>query len=167
MRSNQNRWLRRTAIFALAAFLPLATAGCFGDFRLLRKTYKFNQEVSPDKWVRWLVFLVITIVPVYGLAVVIDALFANSVEFWTGENPIMAGHPVTRTALGPNGELATATFRANGLVDLTVTERDGTVHALQFVREGDTLAARAPDGKLLARVVEVNGRPAIVEGSLQ
>ena len=166
MRS-QNRWLRGTAIVALAAFLPLATAGCFGKFRLVKKTYKFNQEVSPDKWIQWFVFLVITIIPIYGLALVIDALFANSVEFWTGENPIMAGHPVTRTALGPNGELATATFRASGVVDLVVTETDGTVHTLQFVREGETLAARSPDGTLLARVGDLGGHPTIIEGSLR
>lgn len=33
-------------------------------------------------------FLVLTWVPVYGVATLADALVFNSVEFWTGKNPI-------------------------------------------------------------------------------
>jgi hypothetical protein len=41
-----------------------------------------------DKWADELIFLVCVLVPVYGIATFADAIVFNSVEFWTGENPI-------------------------------------------------------------------------------
>jgi hypothetical protein len=39
-------WLRRLlAGFVLVAFVPMSTSGCFGDFRLVKKTYNFNKNV--------------------------------------------------------------------------------------------------------------------------
>ena len=141
----------------LAAFIPMATVGCFGKFQLTKKVYKYNQDMSPDKWIQWFGFLVMSIIPIYGLAVAVDAVFANSIEFWTGENPIMADTGVRRVAQGANGELAIATFRAHGIVDLQLVEADGTEHALTLVREDEAIAAYDADGKLLGRVGDVNG----------
>ncbi len=146
----------------LAAFIPMATVGCFGKFQLVKKVYKYNQDMSPDKWVQWFGFLVANIIPIYGLATAIDALFANSVEFWTGENPIMTQSEVRRVAQGANGELAIATFRAAGIVDLELVEADGTAHALTLVREDAAVAAYDADGKLLGRVGDVNGVPGLL-----
>ena len=153
---------RIIATVALAAFLPLATVGCFGSFELTRKVYKFNKEIDPDKWIQEFTFLVISIIPIYGIAGLIDVLFANSVEFWTGENPITSDAGETRTLYGANGEIVRATFQKDGSVDLTVIESSGSTHAITVVQEGETLAARDTDGNLLARVVDVDGRPAVV-----
>lgn len=165
MSTRVNRWARATAVAALVAFAPIATTGCFGSFELTKRVYRFNQDVDPDKWVQWIVFLVLMVFP-YGLAGLIDTVFANSVEFWTGENPVLtAGR--TSTAYGPDGALARATFNADGSVDLHLLEANGTAHDIRFVREGESLAARDADGKLLARVIDVNGRPSLVEGELR
>ena len=162
--SSRGHWKRVAAVVALASFVPVSMSGCFGRFELTRKVYKFNSEVDPDKWVRWIVFLVLAIFP-YGLATLIDALFANSVEFWTGQNPILADGDDTRTLVGQNGEYVSATRHADGSIDLLAVDADGKTYALHFVREGDSLAARDDDGRLLARVAEVNGQPQLVGGS--
>jgi hypothetical protein len=98
------------ALAVMTGFLPLATAGCFGNFALTRKVYDYNKDVSSDKWVRWLVFLILNVIPVYGFATMFDALFANSIEFWTGENPVTADAGTQRVVQGPNGEVGRATF---------------------------------------------------------
>jgi len=79
---------RRAVVLTMAATAVLGTSGCFGSFNLTRKLYGFNKDVSKDKFVRELVFLGLNIVPIYGVAGLIDAVVANTVEFWTGENPI-------------------------------------------------------------------------------
>ncbi len=145
----------------LAAFIPMATVGCFGKFQLVKKVYKYNQDISPDKWMQWIAFVVMS-VPVYGLTLAVDTVFANSMEFWTGENPIAAQSGVRRVAQGANGELAIATFRAAGIVDLELVEADGTAHALTLVREDAAVAAYDADGKLLGRVGDVNGVPGLL-----
>ncbi len=36
----------------------------------------------------WLVFLVLAFFPVYGLCLFVDAIVFNTIEFWTGDNPM-------------------------------------------------------------------------------
>lgn len=68
-------------------FLALVGAGavaqgCFGSFPALRAVYGFNQGISGSKFVQWLVFLGLCIIPVYEIAGLIDVLILNSIEFW-------------------------------------------------------------------------------------
>jgi hypothetical protein len=79
---------RRAAILTLTAGTLVGTSGCFGSFNLTRKVYGFNKTVSKDKFVQELVFLGLNVVPIYGIAGFIDVVVANTVEFWTGTNPI-------------------------------------------------------------------------------
>lgn len=163
MRSTRSaKALRRLAVAAtLLAFVPAAT-GCFGGFTLTRKVYRWNQQVDNDKWIRWLAFLALNLIPVYGFSMLFDAIFANSVEFWTGDNPVAAAPGTTRVVRGPGGEEARATWRADGAIDLLVTEPSGATHALTFVPEDDGMAALDAEGRLLARVQDVDGRPVLL-----
>ncbi|MDP2652895.1 MAG: DUF3332 family protein [Candidatus Omnitrophota bacterium] len=69
----------------IAAFL---VTGCTGSFNLTRKVYNFHRSQQPDKWMDELCFLVVTLIPVYSIATFADAIIFNSIEFWTGENPV-------------------------------------------------------------------------------
>ncbi len=99
-------WLGRViTITVLSVFVPLTTTACFGTFPLARKVYRWNASVHSDKWVRWLVFLLINIIPVYAGAAILDMVFSNSVEFWTGRNPMAAAPGSTKLVEGPNNLL--------------------------------------------------------------
>ncbi|MCL2025873.1 MAG: DUF3332 domain-containing protein [Leptospirales bacterium] len=62
--------------------------GCIGNFGLSRTVLNWNQKASPNKWVNELIFLVLCVVQVYTITVIVDALIVNSIQFWTGSNPI-------------------------------------------------------------------------------
>ena len=70
----------------LAAAMLLS--GCYGPFELTKKVWKWNGEVSDNKWVVEAVFLVAAVLPVYYVAGAADVIIFNTVEFWTGENPL-------------------------------------------------------------------------------
>jgi hypothetical protein len=162
-----SRWLRRSvAVIMIAGFVPVATAGCFGKFRLVRKVYQFNKDISHDKWVQWLAFLVLVIVPIYGIATLVDAIVANSLEFWTGTNPIQADVGTRKVVKGPNGETITLTVADPRRLHVLVEEPGGAVRTFELVKEGDAVSAWDADGRLLARVSDVAGRPALTGGSL-
>ena len=74
-------------ISALFAFVSLAAVGCYGPFNLTRRVHKWNGQAG-DKWVREVVFLALVILPVYEFASLGDAIVFNSIEFWTGKNPV-------------------------------------------------------------------------------
>jgi hypothetical protein len=162
----RSRWLRGAVLpLVIGGFLPLATAGCIGRFELTRKVYQFNREVDSNKWIQWLAFLVLNVVPVYGFAVLIDAVFANSVEFWTGDNPVTAGTDgATKVVYGPGGEVVRMTRVAPGVMDVDMTEPDGVQQRLMLVFEHDTIAAYDHDGTLVARVGDREGAPALLDG---
>ncbi len=77
---------------SLVAALALLGSGCFGSFGATHSLYKWNSEVSDSKWLRWLVFLALAILPVYSLFVLADVLVLNTIEFFSGKNPIGEGH---------------------------------------------------------------------------
>jgi hypothetical protein len=148
----------------LAVVVPLTTSGCFGRFELTRKFYRFNRDISSDKWIRWFTFLVMAFVPVYLIGGLVDLILGNSLEFWGGQSPFAAGAGGTRYAFGPNGEVVAVTPLEPGVVLLQVTDADET-RTLRVVREADSMAAYDEHGKLLARVGERGGVPVLLEGA--
>jgi len=74
-------------MLVIAVMLLSIISGCFGSFNLTRKLYKWNESVG-DKWVNTAVMWVFVIIPVYEVCGFIDFAILNTVEFWTGENPL-------------------------------------------------------------------------------
>ena len=141
-------WRKGTAIAVLLAFLPLASA-CFGSFNLTRRVYQFNKGVAADKWVRWLVFIAVS--PIYPAAATVDLLFANTLEFWAGDNPISAQLEPS-SVVGPDGAVVSLVPVENG-ARIVVTETSGAVRSVTLLREAPgVVAVYAADGALLRRV---------------
>ena len=150
-RSYRGAWQKGVAAAVLLGFVPFASA-CFGSFNLTRKVYQFNKSVSPDKWLRWLTFLALNVIPLYPFASLVDAFFANSVEFWTGSNPITAKLE-PQTVVGPNGEVASLIPIENG-ARIVVTEPSGALHTATLLREAPgVVAAYDEQGRLVQRLV--------------
>lgn len=86
--SNTMKIIKRS-LFALSMGSLLVTqTGCFGEFALVRKVYTWNDELSDSKFVKTLVFYVLNIIPVYGIASFVDLIIFNLIEFWSGSNPL-------------------------------------------------------------------------------
>lgn len=63
----------------------LAQTACIGPFKLTTKLHAWNSQLG-DKFINALVFFVL--LPVYALSLVGDAIIFNTIEFWSGSNPI-------------------------------------------------------------------------------
>ena len=71
----------------LIAGFSVVLSGCYGSFELVKKVYAWNGSFE-SKFAKEAVFLGLNIIPVYGIASFVDGLIFNSVEFWTGNNPM-------------------------------------------------------------------------------
>jgi hypothetical protein len=153
---------RSVAALLLAALLPVA-GGCFGSFHITRKVYNFNKSATPNKWVRWCLFMGMNIIPVYWVAVVGDVVFANAVEFWTGSNPIVVKLE-PRRVVGPDGGVAELVPVDNG-ARIVVTEASGAVHEMTLLREAPgAVAVYDAEGVLVRRVVGLGSdEPQVIE----
>ena len=65
----------------------LGLGGCWGSFSLTGKVYDWNGSFG-SKWASWAVFLVFIILPVYGTLLFLDAIVFNTIDFFSGKNPI-------------------------------------------------------------------------------
>ena len=72
--------------FIVVTALLLQT-GCFGSFQLTQKVYEFNADID-DQFAQEAVFLAMCIIPIYEFSALFDALLFNTIEFWSGDNPI-------------------------------------------------------------------------------
>lgn len=84
----------------VAAFLA---TGCTGSFNLTRKVYNFHRSQT-DKWADELCFLIVTLIPIYSLATFADAIVFNSIEFWTGNNPVTMAGQTSQTKMVKYGK---------------------------------------------------------------
>jgi hypothetical protein len=147
------------------------SAGCYGKFQLTRTLYEANKSVE-DKFLRSLVTWVL-IIP-YGIAGFLDFAVFNLIEFWSGENPIVAGSQTRVYAKGDDRAVMTIAredgttvatverYHAGSLVS-TLRIRDdgvGTVTS-ELVEDGKvvrTMTARqATDGSVSVVAVSSSG----------
>ena len=76
----------------------ILSTGCTGTFGLTRKIHNWQTSFE-NRWVDEAAFLGCVILPVYGLSTLGDALIFNSIEFWTGNNPM---HEALKQGDGPS-----------------------------------------------------------------
>ena len=116
--------------FKMAATLMICSAflftSCVGSFGLHNRLSTWNQGIS-NKAVNELVFLVLNIIPVYGVCYMADALVINSIEFWSGSNP-MASIGDIKKVQGENGNYLVETLE-NGY---SIT-KEGEDTAMQLI----------------------------------
>lgn len=166
MKSRSSRLV--AALFATV--LSLHVSGCFGSFTLTRNIYGFNERISDNKFVRWLVFLGITIIPVYGLGALADALVFNSLEFWTGSNPLANAETLedgTRVVrLSPTDTLRLSRDEQHGVMRVELDRAGAEPQVRYFEPLEDGMAVRDEAGALLVRARErVDGSIEVVDAS--
>lgn len=82
-----NRGRRGHSMIALLC-VGLLVSGCYGPFNLVRRLHHWNGQVG-GRWANEVVFLGLAyLLPVYSICGLGDVLIFNSIEFWTGDNPI-------------------------------------------------------------------------------
>lgn len=98
---------------------------CIGSFALTNKVLSWNQQVG-NKFVNELVFFAFWILPVYEVTSLADLLIINSIEFWSGNNPVTASTKVIDT---DNGRYL---VKCDGKGYDVVCERTGETVRLDF-----------------------------------
>lgn len=140
---------RPSGMLAVAMAAALFASGCYGPFYLTRRVHQWNGEVSDNKWVVEVVFLVCSWLPVYGIATLADAVIFNSVEFWTGENPLKKPIASDATRRIVRGDTETVLSRSGDELVLQQFQGGAPGPTLRLRREGHGTIAMNQDGAVL------------------
>lgn len=117
--------------------LMYSTTSCIGSFKLTNKVFEWNKSVG-EKFVNELVFLGLVILPVYGLSLFIDGIILNSIEFWSGSNPVSMkeGEKEIQYVKNESGDLMKITATKNKFsVEAVDGKNAGKVEVLEFSPE--------------------------------
>ena len=165
-------------VFVIILSGSIMFSSCVGSFGLFNRVAKWNQGVS-NKFVNELVFLALNIIPVYGVCYLADALVINSIEFWTGSNP-MASIGQTKTIKGENGNYLVKTLE-NGYsitkegetasTDLIFNNEDNSWNAvsegvstkLLKMSNNGTAVLYLPDGTTMDVTLDAQGKIAATQ----
>ena len=145
----------RMAVVLLAG--ALMVSGCYGPFTLTKKVHHWNGQVSENKWVVEVVFLLCAWLPVYGIASLADAVIFNSVEFWTGKSMLTesasSGTPTIKRIVRKHSEaVLTRTQGPHGNELLIEQFQRGQLESsLRLRREGESIVAFNRNGAVLFR----------------
>ena len=148
--------MNRRFIALLASLIMLASigTGCIGRFALSGKVRAFNLEATEDRWGREILFVCLYVIPVYPFAGTIDIIIVNSIEFWTGTNPIDNGPSVTPVALNEwttdEGTQITMIHRGDDSIDVSLISIDGEERFLNLKRSENGVVASDASGEVLA-----------------
>ena len=107
----------KTLIAVLLLSTSILCSSCIGSFKLWNGLKEWNRGVS-NKFVNELVFIALNIVPVYSVAYFADVVVLNTIEFWTGSNPIACNE--SKEVKGTNGDYLVAS-NENGY---TITNKE-------------------------------------------
>jgi len=124
------RMFRGTAIILTAVLSMNVLAGCHGSYTLFHKVLKWNGTIG-DKWVRSVVHFLMWLVPVYGICFFVDLVGLNTIEFWTGSNPL---------AMNPGDKEQQVVAYNNDLYRITATKNRFDVIRITGQKAGEAVA---------------------------
>ena len=123
--------------FTSAACAMMLT-GCLGQNALFDTVQDWNATATNNKFVNQGISFIFWWVPVYGLSLLGDIIIFNSIEFWTGTNPIsnegakVAG--TTETITDGLGNQAELTYNADGSISVLATS-NGAEERYTLIKE--------------------------------
>lgn len=158
--------------FLLIMTASLVMSSCIGSFGLFNKVLDWNKDATGNKFLNELIFIVIS--PAYALCGTADLLVLNTIEFWTGSNPLAANVGKTESIMGSDGKLYAVTtlkdgyeikdadgnvmnFTYNEKDNTWLVEKDGATTVLLKMKGNDTAQIYLPDGKTMDVTLDNQG----------
>lgn len=110
----------------------LMCSSCIGSFSLFNKYEQWQCNMTSNKIVNGIVGLILQPI-VGGVCLTVDALVLNTIEFWSGENPMAANHTIQ--VKGQDGRYYAVKTLKNGY---KVTSPTGEVTIFTHNAENDS-----------------------------
>ena len=135
-------------------------SSCIGSYSLFNKFTSWELRMTKSKYLNAIIGFVIDIVCI-PVTLVVDSLVLNTIEFWSGENPLQANIGKTQQVMGQDGKIYAVKTLKNGY---EVTDPSGAVTLFTYNKKenswsmsqnGETkeLFRFNPDGQSISTVL--------------
>ncbi|MFC2086732.1 DUF3332 domain-containing protein [Bacteroidota bacterium] len=159
-------------VASLIAVFTLVQTGCIGSFTLTKNIHEFNTSLD-NPFVQEVVFLAFLIIPVYDVGIFVDALILNTIEFWTGDNPL-----ASKTVINEEGKEIEITKTKNQIIMnekgtenklimeydkktkvVSMITKEGKAELVKYNDKTKSAIVLMPDG--LSKQIELNGKTSL------
>lgn len=156
----KKKYLSVALVMALAG--SMLCTSCIGSFALTNKLLGWNKQIG-NKFVNELVFFAFWIIPVYEVSALADILVINSIEFWSGNNPVACGKSIIE---GQDGRYL---VECDGKGYTITSEQDQTSVRLNFDSEEQSWSVNfdGEDHKLFSFVDENHVKMVTPDGDFE
>jgi len=112
----------------------LMFSSCIGSFSLFNQYAEWQRDMTSNKFINAIVGFVL--MPIVGsISLTVDAIVLNTIEFWTGDNPVAQNVGKTQMIMGEDGLLyAVKTLRKG----YEITAPNGEVTLLTYDKRNDS-----------------------------
>ena len=137
--------MRKSKLTVAAVLLcgAMLTNSCVGSFTLFNKFAGWNTRATNSKFLNELLFLVLS--PAHVFCLTADALVLNTIEFWSGSNPLAHNVGKTVNVMGQDGRYYAVKTLKNGY---EVKAPTGEVYAFIYDKDNDSWS-QMQDGKVV------------------
>ena len=135
----------------VACVFAVTTTGCFGSFKLLKTVDNVGKSINNDI-AKGVVYLVLTL-PVGGFCLFADWLVFNTIEYWTGSNPLALGD--TYYEADANGNSVTAVKMEDGSLYMRIDASTGETQELVLQKDEDIVRILDTQGNVLKETAYV------------
>lgn len=158
----------KKAITLMLILTVTTSIGCTGSFNLTKKVYNAHRSQT-DKWADELFFLGCVLIPIYGIATWADAIIFNSIEFWTGENPVALNDNNEKKFVNNKGEEVTVAYNAEtDQITLQSKTENGESPKIVLERTDGAVLAKDEAGNILySSVAKDNGDVTVYNDQIQ
>ncbi len=137
----KSKLFRAVTILTILMMCNLVFLGCFGKFALTHKVVDVNTQIE-GKVPQSLVCAIFIILPVYGIAFLIDWIILNVIEFYTEEYLATAEEEVIHTKVGKKAIMK----KSKNEMSFEIYENDSLVNTL--------VISKSTDGKFTAKMLD-------------
>jgi len=127
-----------TALLAIS----MLSSSCIGSFSLFNSYEKWQCNMTDSKIVNGIVGLFLQPI-VGGVCLFVDAVVLNTIEFWTGSNPMANNVGKTKTVMGQDGRYYAVKFLKDGYEvkaptgEITIFHHDATNDSWSMMQNGE------------------------------
>ena len=111
----------------------LLFCSCIGSFSLFNHLVQWNKKATDNKMLNELIFIIIS--PAYAVCSFADALVLNTIEFWSGSNPLTSNIGKTQNVIGQDGKMYAVKTLKDGY---QITTPEGAVSLFTYNKENNS-----------------------------
>ena len=137
--------MRKSKLTVAAVLLcgAMLTNSCVGSFAMFNKFASWNNRATNSKFLNEILFLVLS--PAHVFCLTADALVLNTIEFWSGSNPMAQNVGKSVNVMGQDGRYYAVKTLKNGY---EIKAPDGKVTCFLYDKNNDSWS-QMENGKLV------------------